>query len=740
MHRLTGSHSAVLWDPAEEQECLNSQSPPGTRQENCTQQQFADAAHHSSAQQQPTDNLHISQQQLEPASHAQQQAQFDSQPAVLGVQSTRDMQGSREQAAAVGDSACVDACTRQADSAQQIRRKGSPLQNTHSAQQQHAQQQQQSAWLIYDQQQQHQARQQQQKQTAVSRHSEARPSEHARQKLVMQQAAVLPQQQSSDAYHDPAAMQQPEHVRPDKTAYSGAGSLEGQSSINQAAAAEIAPKCTQHGSATRLHAQQQPSTGARMRQQRLVIATAEAKPSDHASPDASAFLATISLKASFTRSRQQACSKHSNGAHAKACDTAAALNTEGRFSQQHPQQKQSAAHGAAGSSPVVHAKLVKMWQACQADQGGAVDTSYDLVRAQRAQQQAANQVPATGQHTGGQNGPAELVWEQPASMSEQAAEAGQTQTDDYSPHNAAAPMLDASVLHDSATDRVQRSTSAAHSHGLGSSTQPRSAHSPVSSEGLKASQRKIWGCDSSPAASQGSCTGAGHAKPSEVCLPSSHSRQTAVDHSASAEYTGRAVHAGPMQPVEGMPSISSCKHAVHADGVSAQPSHHTSGGSNSSHARPSARLHTTQQTVNSQAQRLSTSSKGSTQYYDGPSAVQQMPAEFVAADTGLPGKGSCSTLLSQDGLEQDNCRLRHALGAIEQQLSMLKQAFEKQQVHLIVLSMMQALQDDVNKRMYSCQSVASCHFVGRSHMREQVLPAYMQLPIDMKAVPHTHSA
>ena len=65
------------------------------------------------------------------------------------------------------------------------------------------------------------------------------------------------------------------------------------------------------------------------------------------------------------------------------------------------------------------------------------------------------------------------------------------------------------------------------------------------------------------------------------------------------------------------------------------------------------------------------------------SALQQLQAVNSAVCLSLHDEASCSTLLSREGLEQDNIRLRHALSAIEQQLSMLKQDFRLHQVRLM---------------------------------------------------------
>lgn len=61
-------------------------------------------------------------------------------------------------------------------------------------------------------------------------------------------------------------------------------------------------------------------------------------------------------------------------------------------------------------------------------------------------------------------------------------------------------------------------------------------------------------------------------------------------------------------------------------------------------------------------------------------ALQQVQAVNSAVCLSLRDEASCNTLLSREGLEQDNTRLRHALSAIEQQLSMLKQDFKLHQV------------------------------------------------------------
>lgn len=672
MHRLTGSHSAVLWDSAEEEDCRNNPNAPTSTQENCSEtrplpthhrddrtdnQHSPMASETNNAHQQSTHVLYADHHQPthswnatlhQPAYglHAEHQAtgkqQFtDHKPQCLP---SEQAPGGQARAAVDSEDGNVNASAT-VDSTQQIRQIGLSLQRRHSAEAQQQEQQQQLTVRHAQQQQQqssvrHEKQQQQQQQTAGHRQVQ---SSSARQQPLVQQPVLLPKQQSSDAYYVPSAAQRAGHSSPDGQSCSQAECHTGSSNVEQAAAVEEMSQRAQHGLSAESQAQQGHIHAASVSRKHVhpFGNRSDAKRAQHGGPGSSAFLATINLKASFTQPRLQTCSNPANEAHARAADVPVLTVTEAP---------------ARHVQPQAHSLLVADSAAAQTH-----------LRSHNSNMDCQNR-----------------------NMNCQTA----------------AQMLGASDPSNRASDRAQWSRTAP--VAAIADARPKSAQSPGSPQASKVPRQNSLNTrqsnsnslnthmGSSNAASEGSCGST--AQPSMMhvghpAMPDIHSRHSVqaesnhsipIVHANHALQAGQAMHAGQMQPDAHEPGTSHCSRAVHADSFSIHAAHQHSATTHSSPASDSCSFQAAQRSGDSDAQQHSMDlierSAKAPQMHTRASAVQQMQALVSAPQPGLREEGSCSTMLSREGLEQDNCRLRHALSAIEQQLSMLRQGVEQQQV------------------------------------------------------------
>lgn len=663
------------------------------------------------------------------------------------LQPDEDTVGSR------GDDVCNDAHeTSKGESAQQIRQRSLSLQQRCAAQEQQQQPQQQhgrSGVLVQDkiqtaanarqqpeqqQQQGHpvmdrhdaaqlashareQPEQQQQQQAlyAAVMHDQAQPSSSARQQMV-QQPVVLPQQQSSEAYHVHTTSQRSAQRAVDKPTQSTSqvqdravhgGALQSQAQhAQQAANSEAGPKTYPAATVALQRAQHIEQTAA-----------------------PTGFIALFSVKLAFTRPVPQSrSSRHASKAHATAAADAPALSIPEQMHRQsqtpHPQhailseQEIPAQGSTAGRSHV----LSNHTEPAQATHAASAKTAEHPVRAQHAQQCDHHQRPAPVQQTSWSafrrpnpgNSSSHAVHAEQAHATKQdsnvcdrthampagvplASTSGQFEqakgadnTTSSSEHavtqmptasslrqmpdacsrrsqrpgslsdasrqttNAAAPQTSST-----AKDKVHLSAPGPVTRTAGLPVRPQSAGSPASVQGVHTSSQDSLNSHisrSTSLASQGSCSSTA---PARRTIKLDVSGRHSVQSSGSSSH--RAVHAESAQTPDRCSGSNQTSHAVHAGSSQAacqaddSRTQHISTGS--------------MQTLGSHAQTSSSVR-----------ALQQVQALVSAPELGLRDEGSCSTLLSRDGLEQDNGRLRHALAAIEQQLGMLRQGVEQQQV------------------------------------------------------------
>ena len=672
-YRLTGSHSAVLWDSAEEEDCSATQLAP--------------ASHHSDADHLPNNSFSSRQQAasdvpqpLQTAGHEQDNAD----PSVGAVQPQLAQAGT---VPAQGNSRADDASIAlRDDSARQIRQRGLLLQHRHAGDQQQQLQEQQHSQDCDLQQQQQQQQQQGQKQ-------------QAQKQQALQQPLVLPQQLSSDAYHVHSMTQ---HARRPSSSWLPASHPQHQMGAECTVCAESRPKHAQHGAAAGYESQQPASRSA---------AAIRAKHAQHAQqgPAAPGFLATFRVKASFSQPVPQP--HHSRDA-SRSCDTAAARpallsSTEGPEAQHHSHtQQQAQVSEDCLSNNVQHSRVRHSFAPHSDMEAQDVVSARELQisgSAQQAQQHSVQGRLAAAVPRARQSAPAETnmppgnatISHHSTLSSQQAAE--QTQTAPAMRQALGAPGRDTPRGSRPSSTRLQASAATPQSsmqphdepgHSmpalLASCASPPSQALPAPSSASKHASITSRQYSVNPhlsrsnsSVSQGSCGSTARAGG----IDGSTVRHSAHAIGTSSSHVVHAARADSAQMHPGSPHDG--QSAVHARSVSAQSSQQGSATSQRLHARS---LQTSQQGSGSEPGQASTDSQitsaSGAQVKHSATALRQVQALVFAPGLGLRDEGSSSTLLSREGLEQDNTRLRHALSAIEQQLGMLRHGVEQQQVSL----------------------------------------------------------